>query len=101
MRLPGGPNARYALLFRDFLRADPIARDAWGRFKIRLAQTAREIGDYGQIKQPATDVLMRGRRGLGPCDRVGTPLTTGWSPLPTPSGTRWAVVSQLPAGTPV
>lgn len=72
VRLPGGPNARYALLFRDFLRTDPIARDAWGRFKIRLAQTAREIGDYGQIKQPATDVLMRGAEAWA--------LATGWEP---------------------
>lgn len=58
VRLEDGPNARYALLFRDFLRADSAACDAWGRFKIRLATTVTSLTDYGQIKQPATEVLM-------------------------------------------
>ena len=58
VRLENGPNARYALLFRDFLRFDHITRDAWGRFKIRLAMTATALSDYGQIKEPATDILM-------------------------------------------
>lgn len=51
-----GPNARYALLFRDYLRADEPARRAWGAFK--LAVSAADLSDYGQIKVPATDVLM-------------------------------------------
>jgi GrpB-like predicted nucleotidyltransferase (UPF0157 family) len=58
IRLHGGPNARYALLFRDYLRADPRARDAWGAFKQRLSRTATNLYDYGQIKAPATEVLM-------------------------------------------
>lgn len=51
---------RRNLLFRDFLRADEVARNAWGNFKRRLAQSATDIYDYdyGKIKSPATDVLM-------------------------------------------
>jgi len=50
--------ARRNLLFRDFLRADDLARDAWGDFKQRLAQSVSNIYDYGQIKSPATEILM-------------------------------------------
>jgi GrpB-like predicted nucleotidyltransferase (UPF0157 family) len=53
-----GGNARYALLFRDFLRSDDGARQAWGAFKQRLAVSVPDLLDYGQIKAPATDVLM-------------------------------------------
>ena len=53
-----GGNARYALLFRDFLRADDGARRAWGAFKQRLAVSVPDLLDYGQIKAPATDILM-------------------------------------------
>lgn len=58
IRLATGPNARYALLFRDYLRADETARRAWGAFKQRLAQSVPDIFDYGQIKAPATEVLI-------------------------------------------
>jgi dephospho-CoA kinase len=37
VRVAGGRNVRYALLFRDFLRADEAARDTWAAFKERLA----------------------------------------------------------------
>lgn len=53
-----GPNARYALLFRDYLRADEVARSAWGAFKQRLAVSVPDLLDYGQIKAPATEILM-------------------------------------------
>lgn len=59
VRLEGGPNVGFALLFRDYLRAHPDAADAWGRFKTRLAQEVTDLAAYGQIKAPATDVLMR------------------------------------------
>ena len=58
IRLHDGPNTRYALLFRDFLRADERARRGWGTFKQRLAQSVPDLLDYGQIKAPATEVLM-------------------------------------------
>lgn len=53
-----GPNARFALLFRDHLRADETARWAWGAFKQRVAVSVPDLADYGQIKEPATEVLM-------------------------------------------
>lgn len=58
LRDNGGPNARYALLFRDYLRGDVDARQAWGAFKQRLAQSVPDLMDYGQIKAPATEILM-------------------------------------------
>lgn len=58
VREAGSASVRRNLLFRDFLRADEAARAAWGDFKRRLAQTATEIYDYGQIKSPANEVLM-------------------------------------------
>ena len=59
LREGDGPNARFALLFRDYLRADEAARRAWGAFKQRLALSVPDLLDYGQIKAPATEVLMR------------------------------------------
>jgi GrpB-like predicted nucleotidyltransferase (UPF0157 family) len=59
VRVVGSPNERYALLFRDFLRANDRARDLWGSFKKRLAQEMqgdREL--YADLKDPATDVLL-------------------------------------------
>lgn len=58
MREDAGPNARFALLFRAYLRADEDARRAWGAFKQRLALSVPDLSDYGQIKAPATEVLM-------------------------------------------
>jgi GrpB-like predicted nucleotidyltransferase (UPF0157 family) len=51
--------ARYALLFRDFLRADPEARATWGEFKARAASVVGELAPYGQIKGAALPLLMR------------------------------------------
>jgi GrpB-like predicted nucleotidyltransferase (UPF0157 family) len=59
VRQQGGQNVRYALLFRDYLRADPRAADAWGRFKVRLASSVHDLADYGQIKAPAQEILMQ------------------------------------------
>lgn len=58
LRRADTPNTRFALLFRDYLRADLAARDAWGAFKQRLAQSVPDLADYGQIKAPATTLLM-------------------------------------------
>ncbi|WP_215545300.1 GrpB family protein [Amycolatopsis sp. CA-230715] len=60
LRESGGPNARFALLFRDYLRAEESVRGAWGAFKQRLAASAPDLADYGQIKARATEVLMAG-----------------------------------------
>lgn len=58
VRVLGAANERYALLFRDFLRANEGARQAWSEFKIRLAAAAADRETYGQVKDPATDVLL-------------------------------------------
>ncbi|MFB6814082.1 GrpB family protein [Streptomyces sp. NPDC056347] len=58
LREVDGPNARFALLFRDYLRADEDARRTWGAFKKRLALSVPDLPDYGQIKAPATQLLM-------------------------------------------
>jgi GrpB-like predicted nucleotidyltransferase (UPF0157 family) len=71
VRIGTGPNVRYALLFRDYLRADDAARVAWGAFKQRLAASVPDLMDYGQIKAPATEVLMAG------AERWAS--ETGWS----------------------
>jgi dephospho-CoA kinase len=47
LREDGGPNVRFALLFRDYLRADEAARRSWGAFKKRLAQSVPDLADYG------------------------------------------------------
>lgn len=59
VRERGGLNVRYALLFRDYLSADTPAAEAWGRFKLRLAESVDDIFDYGQIKAAAQEVLMQ------------------------------------------
>ena len=74
MRLLGGPNARYALLFRDYLRIDIPAREAWGAFKRRLAASVPDLAEYGQIKAPATDILM------GAAEHWAA--ATAWAPQP-------------------
>lgn len=50
--------ARYALLFRDFLRANDEHRDSWGRFKMRLAQECPDLYVYGQMKATVQPLLM-------------------------------------------
>lgn len=62
VRVFGSANARFALLFRDYLRANPTARQAWVDFKRRLAQEVTDLYSYGQIKQPAMMVLMEAAR---------------------------------------
>src|SRR5262249_23204108 len=58
VRVVGGPNERFALLFRDFLRAHPDARDAWAIFKRELARISESVDDYVEVKDPATDVVI-------------------------------------------
>lgn len=59
VREVGRANRRYALLFRDYLRATPHARDTWFEMKGRLAeQYPNDSMTYGYVKDAATDVLM-------------------------------------------
>ena len=50
--------ARYALLFRDLLRANDGHRDSWGRFKMRLAHEHQDLYIYGQMKATVQPLLM-------------------------------------------
>jgi GrpB-like predicted nucleotidyltransferase (UPF0157 family) len=50
--------ARRKLLFRDFLRANDTARDAWSDFKQRLGEMAADIYQYGQAKAGPTEILL-------------------------------------------
>jgi GrpB-like predicted nucleotidyltransferase (UPF0157 family) len=58
VRIDGRPNERYPLLFRDFMRANADARDAWAIFKRELARISNDTQDYVEVKDPATDVVM-------------------------------------------
>ena len=58
VRAAGRPNERFALLFRDFMRAHADARDAWAIFKKELSRIAADVQDYVEVKDPATDVVM-------------------------------------------
>ena len=56
----GRPNQRYALLFRDYLRADEACAASYGALKRGLAAAARGDWDhYYAVKDPACDVIMR------------------------------------------
>ena len=72
VRVRGHANARYALLFRDYLRAERGARLAWGTFKQRLAEQVPDLATYGQVKDPATDVLLLAAEGWA--------ARVGWAP---------------------
>ena len=75
VRVDGEPNTRFALLFRDYLRASPGALEAWGEFKMRLAARVPDLADYGRIKAPATEVLMQAASAWAATDygAFGTP----------------------------
>lgn len=71
VRVDGEPNARFALLFRDYLRANDDIRIALGEFKMRLASEVTDLAAYGQIKAPATEVLMEAATAWA--------ITAGWT----------------------
>ena len=58
VRVAHKATARYALLFRDFLRANDDHRDSWGRFKMRLARECPDLYVYGQMKATVQPLLM-------------------------------------------
>jgi GrpB-like predicted nucleotidyltransferase (UPF0157 family) len=57
VRVTGRPNQRYALLFRDFLRAHADAAAAYGELKRRLAPLAPDSATYADAKDPACDLI--------------------------------------------
>jgi GrpB-like predicted nucleotidyltransferase (UPF0157 family) len=57
VRIAGRANQRYALLFRDFLRAHAGMATAYGELKRRLATSLRDPDDYPDVKDPAVDLI--------------------------------------------
>jgi GrpB-like predicted nucleotidyltransferase (UPF0157 family) len=50
-------NQRYALLFRDYLRAHPSSAEAYAQLKRRLAAHLTDIETYSDVKDPACDLI--------------------------------------------
>jgi GrpB-like predicted nucleotidyltransferase (UPF0157 family) len=58
LRVAGRANQRYALLFRDYLRAHPATSAAYGEFKRRAASLPLETtGEYSDLKDPVCDLI--------------------------------------------
>jgi GrpB-like predicted nucleotidyltransferase (UPF0157 family) len=57
VRRAGSPNERYALLFRDHLRAHPLVAAAYAELKRRLSRSLAIADDYADVKDPAVDLI--------------------------------------------
>jgi GrpB-like predicted nucleotidyltransferase (UPF0157 family) len=57
-RVAGSPNERLALLFRDWLRAHPLAVAAYSQFKQVLAATVDDLDLYTDLKDPIVDLVI-------------------------------------------
>ncbi len=57
VRVQGRANQRYALLFRDFLRAHPATAAAYAELKRRLAAGLADPRAYPDVKDPAVDLI--------------------------------------------
>lgn len=61
VRAGGRPNQRYPVLFRDYLRADPLAAASYGTVKRALATVAPDDWDtFHEVKDPACDLILAG-----------------------------------------
>jgi dephospho-CoA kinase len=59
VRVAGWPNQRYALLFRDYLRAEPRAAAAYARLKQALAERfGDDLAAYTDLKDHACDLIV-------------------------------------------
>jgi GrpB-like predicted nucleotidyltransferase (UPF0157 family) len=57
VRQSGRLNERYALLFRDYLRAHPRVAEAYAELKRRLSASLAEPESYPDVKDPAVDLI--------------------------------------------
>lgn len=57
VRVQGRANQRYALLFRDYLRAHPATAQAYAELKRRLAGSLADPRRYPEVKDPAVDLI--------------------------------------------
>jgi GrpB-like predicted nucleotidyltransferase (UPF0157 family) len=70
-RALGRPNQRYPLLFRDYLRAHPVASAAYAQIKTSLSKLHPEDVDfYYEIKDPLCDIVIDAAEDWA--------RTTGW-----------------------
>lgn len=62
VRIEGRANQRYALLFRDYLRANPLVSRAYGQVKASIIKHHPEddMDAYYDIKDPVCDIIMGG-----------------------------------------
>ena len=75
VREQGRLNQRYALLFRDYLRADAGAAGAYGAVKRALAGVAPDDWDaYYAVKEPVCDLILAGAEHWA--------VHTDWVPSP-------------------
>lgn len=58
LRAQGRANQRYALLFRDFLRAAPKVAAGYAAVKVQLAKYLDDITPYVEIKDPVVDIII-------------------------------------------
>jgi GrpB-like predicted nucleotidyltransferase (UPF0157 family) len=72
VRLSGSPGERLALLFRDWMRANPNAVLAYSKFKKTLAEAASNLDSYTDIKDPVVDLVI--------CAAEPWADATGWRP---------------------
>jgi GrpB-like predicted nucleotidyltransferase (UPF0157 family) len=73
VREHGRLNQRYALLFRDYLRSDGLARQAYEQVKRRLATIyPNDIDGYLAIKDPVMDLIYAGAEHWA--------AASGWQP---------------------
>jgi GrpB-like predicted nucleotidyltransferase (UPF0157 family) len=72
VRVVGSPNERLALLFRDYLRAHPLAVAAYGTFKLRLAAQVGDLDPYTDIKDAVVDLVVTAAAQWA--------ADTGWQP---------------------
>jgi GrpB-like predicted nucleotidyltransferase (UPF0157 family) len=58
LRVEGRPNQRYALLFRDYLRAHPSSAQSYAALKRHLASLLPDdSARYADVKDPACDLI--------------------------------------------
>lgn len=75
VRAQGRANQRYALLFRDYLRAHPSTAGAYAVLKRRLAQHLADPQTYPDVKDPAVDLIYFAAEDWA--------MATVWKPGPT------------------
>ena len=77
VRLPGRVNQRYAILFRDYLRAFPAIAQGYGQVKDAIVKyhPEQDMEAYYDIKDPVCDVIHAGAEQWA--------VATNWQPGPS------------------